>query len=79
MDDAEWDGLFFFDWRFLKAIGFKLLGKTPVQYGVGLGVRSFSWVGKSIQEVGCRNLLPCLRNRIFPKSVHALLGVVVMS
>ena len=79
MDDAEWDGLFSFDPRVLKAVGFKLLGEMSVQSGVGLGVGGFSWVGEAIQEVGCRNCPQCLKNRLFSKSVHASLGVVGMS
>ena len=44
MDDVKWDGLFFFDWRFLQAVGFELLGEKSFQYGVGLGVGRLSWV-----------------------------------
>ena len=49
MDDAEWDGLFSFEPRVLKAVGFKLPGETSVQSSVGLGVGRFSWVGEAIQ------------------------------
>ena len=42
-----------FDWRVIKDVGFKLLGKTYVQSGVSMGVRRTSWVRESIQEVGC--------------------------
>ena len=49
MHDAKWYGLFLFDRRVLKAVGFKLLGKTSAQSGMGLGVERFSWVGKAIQ------------------------------
>ena len=79
VDDAEWDGLFSFYRRVLQAIGFKLAGDTSVQSGVGLGVGRLSWVREAIQEVGCRNCPPCLRNRLFPKSVHLALGVLGMS
>ena len=75
MDDAEWDGLFSFDRRVLQAIVFKLPGETSVQSGVGLGVRRLSWVEEAIQEVGRRNCPPCLRKKLFPKSVHSGLGV----
>ena len=61
MDDAEWDGLFLFDWRVLKALGFKIPGETSVQSSVGLGVGRLSWVREAIQEVGHRNFPPCLR------------------
>ena len=50
MDDAKWNGLFLFDRRVLKAIGFKLPGETYLQSGVGLGVGGGSWVGEAIQE-----------------------------
>ena len=33
-------------------------------------------VGQTIQEVGCCNCPPCLRNRFFPKPVHPALGVI---
>ena len=69
MDDVEWDSLFLFDWRVLDAVGFKLTGKTSVQSVVGLGVRRMSLVWESIQEVVHHNLPPCLRNRLFPKSL----------
>ena len=78
MGDAEWDGLFSFDRRILQAIGFELLGETSVQSGVGLGIERISWVGEAIQEVGRRNCPPCLRNQLFPKSVHSALGVLGM-
>ena len=79
MDDANWDGLSSFGQRVLNNVGFRLMGKTSVQSGVDLGVGGLSCVGEAIQEVGRRNRPPCLRNRIFPKSVHTLLRVVVMS
>ena len=79
VDDAEWDGLFLFDWRVLQAVGFDIPGETSVQSGVGLIVGRLSWFGEAIQEVGCRNFPPCLRNRLFPKSVHSALGVLGMS
>ena len=78
MEDVECDSLFSFDWRVLKAVSFKLPGETSFRSGVGLGIGRFSWVGEAIQEVGRRNLPPCLRNRLFPKSVHVLLEVVGM-
>ena len=60
-------------------LGFKLIGETPVQSGVGLGVWRLFWVREATQEVGWRNYPPCLINRLFPKSAHALIGVVDMS
>ena len=44
-----------------------------------LGAGRFSGVGQTIQEVGCCNRPPCLRNRFFPKSVHLALGLLGMS
>ena len=79
MDDAKWDSLFLFDRRVLQAVGFKLPGKTSVQFGVGLCVRRISWVKEAIQDVGCLNCPPCLRNWHFPKSVPLALGVLGMS
>ena len=79
MDDAEWDNLFLFDRRVLKAVGFKLPGETSVQSGVGLDVGRLSWVKKAIQEVGLLNSPPCLINRLFPKSFHLALGVLGVS
>ena len=48
VNDAKWDGLFSFDWRFLQAVGFEVPGETSIQSGVGLGVRRLSWVGEAI-------------------------------
>ena len=79
MDDANWNGLFLFERRVLKAVGFKLLGKISVQSGVGLGIGRISLVGEAIQEVGCRNCPPRLINLLFLKSVQLYLGVVGMS
>ena len=79
VDDAEWDSLFSFDQRVLQAVDFELPGETSVQSGVSLGVGRLSWVGEAIQEVGCRNCPPCLRNRLFPRSVHSAIGVLGMS
>ena len=79
MNDAEWDRLFSLYQRVLQAVGFKLPGETSVQSGVGLGAGRLSWVREAIEEVGCRNYLPCLRTRLFPKSVRSALGVLGMS
>ena len=70
---------FSFDWRVLKAVGFKLPGETCVRSGVGLGVGRIYWVGEAIQEVGCCNFSPCLRDRLFPKSFHSALVVLGVS
>ena len=78
VDNAKWDGLFLFDWSVLRAVGFELPGETYVQSGVGLGVGRLSWVRGDIQEVGRHNCPPCLRNQLFPKSVHSALGVLGM-
>ena len=59
--------------------GFKLTGETSIHSGVDLGVWRLSWVGEAIQEVGRRNFPPCLRNRLLPKLIQALLGAVGMS
>ena len=52
---------------------FFLLSRLP---GVCLGVSRFSGVGQTIQEMGRCNRPPCLRNRLFPKSVHPVPGVL---
>ena len=78
MNNSEGGGIFLFDRRVLDAVGFKLTFETYVKSGVGLGVWRISWVGEAIQEVGCHNIPPCLRNQLFPKSVQASLGVVGM-
>ena len=74
-ENAKEGGLFLFDRRVLDAVGFKLLGETSVQSGVGLGVWRLSWVGEAIQEVGFHNFPPYLRKRLFPKLIKALFGV----
>ena len=79
VDDAEWDGLFSFDRRVLQAVVFEPPVETSIQSSVGLGVERLSWVGETIQEVGCHNWPLCLRNLLFPKSVHSALGVLGMS
>ena len=78
VDDAEWDGHVLFDQRFLLAVGFELPGEMSVQSCVGLGIGRISWVREAIQEVGRRNCPPCLRNQLFPKSLHSALGVLGM-
>ena len=78
VDNADWDGLFSFDQRFLQAVDFELPGETSVQSSVGLGVGRLSWVGETILEVGRCNCPPCLRNGCFPNSVHLALGVLVI-
>ena len=69
MDDTEGDGFFPSDRRVLDPVGFKLLGEPHIQSVVGLGVGGLPGVWEASQEVGCRNLPPCLRNRLLPKSV----------
>ena len=39
----------------------------------------FSGIGKSNQEVGFCNCLPCPRNQFFPKSVHPVFGVLCVT
>ena len=79
LENSERDGLFLFDRRFLDVVGFKLMSEASVQSSVGLVVWRLSRVREAIQEVGFRNRPPWLIDQIFPKSVQALLGVVVMS
>ena len=54
-----------------------VLVQTDVSLGVGGG--GVSGVGYSIQEVGCCNCSPCLRNRFFLKLVHSPLGILGMT
>ena len=44
-----------------------MLGKAYGQAGVGLGVWEFSGIREAILEMGCYNMPPCLRNRLFSK------------
>ena len=46
----------------LNAVGFKLTGEAPVQYGVGLGVWGISWAGEATQETSSYNYPQFLRN-----------------
>ena len=71
--------LFLFDRRVLDPVGFKLPGESHVQSDVGLGVGGLPVIWEDIQEVGCRNRPPYLRNRLLPKSVHSALAVLGMS
>ena len=57
-------------------VGLELPCEALVESSVRLGVRQFSGVGQTIQEVGRCNRPPCLRNQFFPKSVHLPLGVL---
>ena len=76
MDDAKGGGFFSPDRRVLDPVGFNLPGEPHVQYVLGLWVGGLPEVWEARQEVGCRNRLPCLRNRLLPKSVHSALGVL---
>ena len=79
MNDTEGDGFFLSDRRVLNPVGFMLPGEPHVQSSVGLGVGGLPGVWEAIQEVGCRNHPPCLRNRLLPKSVHLVLVVLGVS
>ena len=79
VDNAKGDRLLSFDRRVLNDVGFELNGGKSAQSGVGLDVCRLSWAEEAIQEVGLCNCPPCLRNRLFPKSVHLALGVLGMS
>ena len=46
---------------------------VPVHSGMRLGVLGVSWVGEAIQEMVRRNWPLCMRNRIFPNYVQALI------
>ena len=52
------------------------MGELHVQSVVGLGVGGIPGVWEASQEVGCRNRPPYLRNRLLPKLVHSVLGVL---
>ena len=79
MEDVEGGGFFPSERRFLYPVVFKMLGEPHVQSVVGLGVGGLPGVWEASQEVGRRNLPPCLRNRLLPKSFHSALGVLGMS
>ena len=79
MDHAEGDGFFSSDRRVLDPVGFKLPGEPHVQSAVGLGVGGLPGVWEASQEVGRRNRPPCLRNRLLPKPVHSVIGVLGVS
>ena len=68
-----------FNWGVFDPICFDFTGELLVKSDVRLGIRWISGVGESIQEVDLRNLSPCLRNRLLPKSVHSALGVLGVS
>ena len=76
MDDAQQGVLFLFNWGVFDPICFDFTGELLVKSDVRLGIRWISGVGESIQEVDLRNLSPCLRNRLLPKSAHSALGVL---
>ena len=57
-------------------MGLELPCEALVEPSVRLGVGRLSGVGETIQEVGRCNRPPCLRNQLFPKSVHPALGVL---
>ena len=70
VNDTKWVGLFLFDWRSLQDV-------CPFQCGPGC--RGAFFGRGAIQEVGCHNCPPCLRNQLFPKLVHSALGVLGMT
>ena len=79
VDNAKGGSLFLFYQRILDAVGFKLTGEASLRSSVRLGAWRISRVGEAIREVGCLNLPPRLRNRLFPKLVQAslrLLGIL---
>ena len=71
--DSQGGGIFSSDGGFLDPVGLELPCEALVEPGVCLGVGRFSGVGQTIQEVGHCNHPPCLRNRLFPESVHPAL------
>ena len=75
-DDAQGGYFLTLDGRIFNTISFELTGEAPVQAGMSLGIRGISGVGEAMQEVGCYNCPPCLKNRLFPKSVHLVLGAL---
>ena len=76
LDDPEGGCLFSSDWGIFEAVGLKFPCEVLFEPSVCLGVSRFSGVGQTIQEVGRCNRPPCLRNQLFPKSVHPALGVL---
>ena len=73
LDDAKGGGLITLDGGICDPVTFELTSEAPTQTGVSLGVRGVSGVKETIQEVGCYNIPPCLRNLLFPKLVQASL------
>ena len=70
-------GLFSFGWGgVLELVDLELMCEALVDTGVILINGWFPGVGETIQEVGNYNYPPCLRNQLFPKSVHKALGVI---
>ena len=59
-----------------EPVGRELPREAIVDPGVCLRVGWFSGVGQTIQEVGRCNCSPCLRNILFPMSVHPAFGVI---
>ena len=79
MDDIKGGGIIYLDRWGIDAVVFKLIHEAHVQSSVGLIVWGVSWVGESIQELVCRNLLLCLGNQPFLKLIQIFLGIVSMS
>ena len=79
LGDAKGGGPLTVDKGILDLISFELTGEVNFQAGVRLGVGEISRVGEATKEVGCCNHTQCPRNRLFPKSVHTLLGVLRVS
>ena len=78
MHDYQGDGLFSSDGGIFEPVGLELLREALIEPGVCLGVGRFSGVEQTIQEVGRCNRPPCLRNRLFTKVVHPMLGLLVV-
>ena len=60
-------------------VSFELTGEAPVHADASLGLGGISGFREAIQEVGCCNPPPYLRNLLFHKLVQALLGVMGVS
>ena len=74
--NSQGGGLFSSDRGVFEPVSLVLPCEALVDPSVCLGVRRFSGVGQTIQEVGHCNCPPCLRNRLFSRSVHLALGVL---
>ena len=65
-------------WGVLVSLGLEFPGKKIFQTGMGLGIRGFSDIVDSIQDLDHRSFPPFLTKFLFPNLVQVLIGVLFM-